>query len=70
MPDTQWVVEVEQPKAAPETLSATCDAVARKDLVDALSRLDRGQIKASIKCAADAINRMSAEHGVHGWAGY
>lgn len=66
-----FVVEIIDTKPqAPEPTSATDDIEARKDLLEAISRLDRGQHKAAIKCAADAVNRMAIEHGAHGWASY
>lgn len=45
-------------------------AKALKELEQARSRLLRGQFKAAIACAADAVNRIAVSEEVHGYASY
>jgi hypothetical protein len=52
---------------APKDLDPA-DAAAYKELQQAMSRLLRGQRKAAIELACDAVNRLGIAHGLHGYA--
>lgn len=56
---------VTAPSALPEMLSE-----AFRDLQNAQSHLLRGNHRAAVEFAADAVNRIAEHAGVHGYASY